>query len=106
MNERVKCPYCEEYVDIKPDEHYEGTEEYQCPKCEKIFEVDAEAYTSYMARGKADCLNGGKHEWKQQIGAPDIHFKGKYLCNNCSARRTVAEEVATPEEWNRYFEKG
>jgi len=101
--EEVKCPYCREYVEINVDDHYEGTEECECPKCEKFFEVFAEAYISYSVSDKADCLNGGEHKWRQQIGSPDIHFKGKYLCNDCTATKTVESEIATKEEWDIYF---
>ena len=104
MSETVQCPYCEKCVEINTDEHYEGDEEYQCSECEKYFEVYAEATINYSVSGKADCLNGGEHRWQQQIGAPEIHFKGKYLCEDCSATKIVAEEQATKEEWGAYFE--
>jgi len=103
--EKVLCPYCEKYVEINSDEHNEGYEEYQCPKCNKYFEVYAEPTINYSAGKKADCLNGGKHKWRQQVGCPDIHFRGKYLCNDCSATKTVESEQATKEEWDTYFNR-
>ena len=106
MSIEVECPYCEEYVKISPDDHYEGREEYECSKCLKNFEVLAEVEVNYNSCGKADCINGGEHKWKQICGAPTIHFKGKYRCEDCSAENTVKEEVATQEEWDTYFNQG
>ena len=103
MSEQVECPYCKEYVEIEPDEHYENYEEYQCPECDKNFEVFAETMIHYSTLGKADCLNGSKHKWKQIVGTPEIHFRGKYRCEDCSATHTVKEEQATNQEWDEYF---
>lgn len=106
MRETLECPYCEKYVEVEMnDEYYEDTEEYSCPECNKNFEVLAEPQIYYSTQGKADCLNGAEHKWKQQIGAPEIHFKGKYICEDCSASKSVAEELATKEEWDVYFDR-
>jgi len=94
----VECPYCEEYVEIDTDDHYEDYEEYECPNCSKNFEVFAEATVSYSVCYKADCLNGGEHKWKQKIGVPEAFFKGKYFCEYCSKEKVVSEELATDEE--------
>lgn len=105
MMEEVECPYCEEYTGIESDDHYEGLEEYECKNCSKYFEVFAEVEVNYSSCGKADCLNGGEHKWKQISGAPEIHFRGKYRCEDCSAEHTVKEELATKEEWDECFKK-
>ena len=106
MSENIQCPYCEEYVEIEPyDEHYENYEEYECPKCRKNFEMFAETTINYSVVGRADCLNGSKHKWKQQVGTPEIYFRGKYICEDCSATRRVEEERASKEEWNKYFNR-
>lgn len=95
--EKVEYPYCEEYVKIDTCEHYEGTEEYECPNCSKNFEVNAEPTINYLVIGKADCLNGTEHNWVQTIGFPEIYFKGKYHCADCSATVTFKKELATKE---------
>ncbi len=100
---KVECPYCEKHVEIDTEEHYEGDEKYQCIECKKYFEVHAEPTISYSVRGKADCLNGGEHEWVQQIGTPAIYYKGHYFCKNCSATRIVESETATKEEWEKFL---
>ena len=100
MSEEVKCPYCEKYIIINTDEHNEGYEVYECPKCNKNFEVFAEPTIDYTVGDKAECLNGGEHQWKQRIGYPQWYFTGKYLCRNCSARKTIKEEQLTEEEYN------
>ena len=106
--ESVECPYCEEYVDIDPSsyEHYENEQEYECPNCSKNFEVYAEPTINYSVVGKADCLNGADHKWKPRVGIPSLHFRGKYRCEDCSATKTVEDELATADEWNRYFANG
>lgn len=100
---RIECPYCEEYVELNADDHYEGYQEYECPKCGKNFEVYAEATIDYTAEGKADCLNGDDHIWEQIRGYPTIHFKGKYRCRDCSATKEVKEELATEQEIEQYY---
>lgn len=103
--EKVECPYCEDYVEIDPSnqEHYEGTCVYECPNCSKNFEVFAEPTIHYSSIGKkAECLNGTEHNWIQTIGFPEIYFKGKYHCEDCSATVTFKEELATKEEWYEY----
>ena len=102
--EEVLCPYCNEYTEIKPDEHYKDYEEYECRKCHKNFEVFAEAIIEYSVCDKADCLNGGDHKWKRIAGYPEIRFRGMYRCEDCSAEHIVKEELTTNEEWDRYFE--
>ncbi len=103
MDTEVKCPYCEKFIEIHPDEHCEDTEIYECPNCQKNFEVLAEVSINYESLGKADCLNGGEHQWKQIVGCPEFHFKGKYRCKNCSETKTVTEELATKEDRDEYF---
>ena len=60
----------------------------QCPHCEKYFMVSS-SMSWYVEGNKADCLNGGEHEWKQIIGAPREYFVGRQRCNNCDEERKV-----------------
>lgn len=103
--EDVRCPYCEEEIKIEPTdfEHYQEYEEYECERCSKNFEVYAEPTIDYTVCGKADCLNGADHKWKQIVGIPAIHFRGKYRCEDCSAEHEVREELATEEQYDAYF---
>lgn len=103
--EEVKCPYCEKYVEINVDDFYEGHQEFECPNCSKNFEVFAEPSVNYTPGEKAECLNGGEHDWKLIKGVPEIHFWGRYRCKNCSARKSIDEELATQEQWDAYFKK-
>ena len=94
------CPYCDEYIELEEnDDHYENYQEYQCPSCEKYFEVLAEPTVNYSIRGKSPCLNGEEHEWKKRVGYPSYYFTGKYICKNCSAEKTVKEEQLTEEQF-------
>lgn len=99
----IKCPYCQQYVEIDTDDHYEDEEEYSCPKCSKNFEVSKKLEIRYSACGKADCLNGADHKWKPQVGSPAPHFRGKYICEDCSATKNVKSELATDEDWKAYY---
>jgi len=105
MYEEVECPYCKVYVEINPDEHYKKIQAYECPECEKNFEVLAETHISYSSCGMADCLNGGEHKWERIIRSPFIRFKGKYRCKDCSAEHTVKDEKATQAEWDLYYNR-
>ena len=74
------CPYCDEYIELEEnDDHYENYQEYQCPSCEKYFEVLAEPTVKYSIRGKSPCLNGEEHEWKKRVGYPSRTCK---TCKN------------------------
>lgn len=101
--ETVTCPYCDKNTEIDTDEHYENYEEYECEHCGKNFEVFAEPTIDYSVCDKADCLNGADHKWRQIIGQPEIHFRGKYRCEDCSAEYVNEKEATTEEEWTEYW---
>jgi len=79
----LECPYCEYEMD-DPDDCYEPCVIYEkeCPACEKTFVFQVE-YTRNYDSFKADCLNGGKHQYKEQkrygSGEPEIYQK----CSDC-----------------------
>lgn len=81
----VECPYCGAGQEINHDDGY-GYEEgeifnQECGSCGKTF-----AYTTsisfYYKASKADCLNGGEHDFK-----PVVHFPRYWpdwaRCSDC-----------------------
>lgn len=86
----LECPYCDADLD-DPDDCNETNEtyEHQCSECRKyfIFGVD---YIKVYDSSKADCLNGGEHDYKQIIGSPEEYFRGRKRCTQCE--REIKEE--------------
>ncbi len=82
----MTCPYCEHDFDVCNDDGHgcdpSTNYEQECPACEKTFVFNVE-YNPVYTEWKADCLNGGKHQWKHRpvewIGQLDRH-----VCSACS----------------------
>lgn len=75
------CPYCNhenERDDIGNPDDYET----ECSECEKTFMYSVE-YEPIFASRKADCLNGGEHEYRPMIGAPAEYFANRLRCWVC-----------------------
>lgn len=92
MNDDIKCPYCEHEQDICHDDGY-GYEEsiahqQQCGKCNKHF-VFYTSISFYYEVEKADCLNGGEHDWKPTRTYPKEFTDME--CNMCEKRRRPTE---------------
>lgn len=93
MANDVECPYCEKYNEINHDDGYGYQEdelyEQDCEHCDKRF-----TYTTYIIYGyhsyKADCLNGGKHDWNAQTCYPKEFTK--MVCSMCDENREPTEE--------------
>ena len=104
----IECPYCNHEFKVDSEgwnEHMEEDSiEDECPKCEKRFSY-SRSVTIHLESRKADCLNDGKHVFEQIVGHPKIHFRGKYECKYCSETRHVEEELATAEDYRKYFEE-
>lgn len=69
---KLTCPYCE-IVFNEPNEHLAPGErsETDCPECEKYFAY-AIRYEIITTSYKAECLNGGEHEWTTQTCYPEF----------------------------------
>ena len=71
----VRCPYCNEPQEIVHDDGYGYEEdkihEQECGKCEKAF-----AFTTFISfyyeAHKAECLNGGEHDWEPMVIFPRL----------------------------------
>lgn len=82
----IECPYCEHMFDLCHDDgaHYDENvrEETNCPSCDKVFMVSASQSWDWEGE-KADCLNGGEHDWEPVWGAPREYFHETYRCKGC-----------------------
>ena len=72
MND-VNCPYCNAENEINHDDGYGYQEDeiYQqeCDSCDKTFTFTTSIIYYYTAE-KAECLNGGEHDWNQTFTFP------------------------------------
>ena len=90
MIEKVKCPYCG--YEFEPESHYENDDESnieECPNCEHSFVCWQETNISFSAE-KADCLNGGKHDWKPIPTYPKCATLMR--CTKCHQERKPTDE--------------
>ncbi len=94
MNE-IECPYCEKSFDLCHDDgaylSESSREEAECEHCGKCFMVSS-SVSWYFEGEKADCLNGGEHDWQQSGGAPVEHFIGRFYCTQCDRKEYRDEE--------------
>lgn len=90
MNERLICPYCNEWVDFDNSEMYneDTLYEIECDNCDKKFGVRASMSWNYYEE-KVDCWNGADHEWCNRVSAPRKYAVGKQACESCDATRTI-----------------
>ena len=91
----VNCPYCGQEVEINHDDGYgyaeDETYQQDCDKCDKTF-VYTTAILFIHEASKADCLNGGEHEWKASCTYPKECTC--MVCSMCDKRRKpTAEEM-------------
>lgn len=85
MSYDVECPYCGEGQEINHDDGYgygeDDTHEQQCGECDKNF-----AYTTAISfdhyASKADCLNGGDHNYEVVMHVPSYWPDWK-RCMDC-----------------------
>ena len=86
----TKCPYCGADVEINHDDGYGYEEdkiyEQDSPECEKVFTYTTWISFSYETT-KADCLNGGEHDYKKTLTYP-VRF-AKMRCSVCGHERPL-----------------
>ena len=93
MRNDIQCPYCGAGQDINHDDGYgyeEGTlHQQECVQCEKTFTFET-TITFYYEAYKADCLNGGEHEFEETTTYPVMYKKLK--CKICDETKPISEE--------------
>lgn len=81
----VKCPYCDEWQEICHDDGagYSECQIHQqyCTDCDKLFAFTTSISYYYEAM-RADCLNGGKHEFEKVFHIPR-RWPEWVRCKNC-----------------------
>lgn len=80
----LTCPYCEHSYDYEYDDPPKQDEllEIECPKCEKYFTAIASWELYFYGESKADCLNGGDHEFQSAPFIPN-YYPDRKRCVNC-----------------------
>jgi hypothetical protein len=87
----MECPYCgvENTVDYG-DIYGEGQYEFDCVMCKKTF-VGYLSYLPCWDPKKADCLNGGDHDWGKGMSVGRVVEKYDE-CKVCGEKRNIVTE--------------
>lgn len=89
----IECPYCGEWQDVDHEDGtgYEEDQTYQqtCCKCEKVFVYTTGILYVYTPE-KADCLNGGDHNFEPTHTFPKEYTKMR--CTMCDEERDLTIE--------------
>lgn len=89
----INCPYCDHPQEINHDDGYGYSEErihqQQCGKCDKYFTFTTSIMYHYEV-DKADCLNGGEHEYYPTHTFPKEYTKMR--CSMCEDERYLTED--------------
>ena len=84
------CPYCDAEVEICHDDGFgyaeDETYQYECDSCGKHF-VFTTSISFYHSAEKAECLNGGEHEYKESITYPRRYTK--LFCSMCGDEKPL-----------------
>lgn len=87
------CPYCGEDLGHPDDcKETDQTYDWTCDKCNKKF-VFTLNYSVDFTTSKADCLNGGEHNYTKIVGYPTEYFENKRRCIMCDKEILVSKEV-------------
>lgn len=104
----LECPYCEHQFNLTHDDgsYYDQdtTHQVACPCCEKNFVFITSVLFIYTPE-KADCLNGGEHEYIPQVCFPISCTKME--CSMCGDTRkpTEVEHKELTEQLSSDIEK-
>ena len=105
----MECPYCGEWLEVDHDDvlvyEQDVKHEMQCSECEKHFVFMTSISYNYES-DKADCLNGGDHNWELSHTAPS--FMSRMLCTTCDESRELTDQERKKyniESKESYFNK-
>jgi translation initiation factor 2 beta subunit (eIF-2beta)/eIF-5 len=88
----VECPYCGAGNDIVHDDNYGYREDelyqQQCSKCDNYFTFTTTIHFYYDVE-KADCLNGGEHQYEKTKTFPREYAKMR--CKDCGDEQPIKE---------------
>jgi len=98
----LTCPYCDYSFDIGHYDKEAGDRyEQECYACNKYFAYEIEFHITTTTY-KADCLNGGEHEWTTIPCYPE--FMTQRYCP-CGRSEFVHEEQWRNEMAKKYIKK-
>ena len=87
------CPYCDSEVEICHDDGFgyaeDETHKYECPDCGKNF-VFTTSIHFYHSADKAECLNGGEHDYKETMTVPRRYTKLR--CTMCDDEKPLPKD--------------
>ena len=91
----ITCPYCDHDQEVNHDDgaNYDEdkTNQMECYECEKTFVFQTCISFDYYPE-KADCLNGGNHDFKATHTVPRQYTKMQ--CTACNDKRDcTADEM-------------
>ena len=105
----LECPYCENQVQICHDDGFgyeEGVKhQIECEHCNKNFIFETSIIYHFEPE-KADCLNGGEHNYQKTITFPKEFSRMR--CTSCGDERELTEEERKAfgiDTKKSYFEK-
>ena len=92
MSADLECPYCNEELEVCHDDGFgykEGVKhKMDCQCCGKSFVFET-SISFYYEPEKADCLNGGKHDYQLTYTYPREFSKMR--CSICDDERELTE---------------
>ena len=95
----IKCPYCDHEQEVCHDDgqgyEEDRLHEMDCFECEKTFTFTTMISFDYEP-SKADCLNGGEHNYKPTRTIPKAFTR--MSCSECEGKRELTE--AEKKEFN------
>lgn len=104
MYDTEECPYCEQQIKIDHDDGHgyeEGTiYQQECSKCGKTFVYTVEiSFDHYLE--KADCLNGGVHDYQETKTYPRVC--ARMQCTICGDEQPLPKEKY--EQYKKEYEE-
>ena len=89
----LNCPYCDAELEVYHDDGFgydEGVKhQMECGECGKNFVFET-SISFYYEPEKADCLNGGEHDWYALCTYPKEFTQMQ--CRICGERKEPTEE--------------
>lgn len=95
MSTTIDCPYCE-HEHEPTGSHEDDDGEWECYKCEKLFDVNIE-YDPYYSSSKKDCYGdtcvyGEWREWFKAGYEEGTELRGA-TCINCDRIKTESRKI-------------
>jgi hypothetical protein len=108
----LECPYCEKELEINHDDGFgyqEGVKhQMECSHCNKSFVFET-SISFYYEPEKADCLNGGEHDYQKTRTHPEEF--SQMQCSMCDDTRELTDaerakfNIGTKEDYFKSLEK-